>query len=83
MNMLKPFMKPELQKLVSYNLLMNYDHTLFTFCFNFSFMLSQFQYHQANSEGIYEFIPKSMLPKDYGGDAPCLEDLHGKQPVNQ
>ncbi|XP_067015628.2 retinol-binding protein pinta-like isoform X2 [Anabrus simplex] len=31
--------------------------------------------HGGNLESIYEHIPKSVLPKDYGGDGPSLDEL--------
>jgi hypothetical protein len=37
----------------------------------------QFHYHQANSEKLYDHVPKSILPKDYGGDERSVEELAG------
>lgn len=31
----------------------------------------------ADMESFYKHIPKTMLPKDYGGDAPSIVELRG------
>lgn len=33
------------------------------------------KFHVPKSTTIFEFIPKEMLPKEYGGDGPSLDDL--------
>ncbi|XP_068086825.1 retinol-binding protein pinta isoform X1 [Anabrus simplex] len=32
-------------------------------------------FHGDNMESVYQHIPKSVLPKDYGGDGPSVEEL--------
>lgn len=33
-------------------------------------------------EELYEHIPKEYLPKDYGGEEPCMEESRGKNTIN-
>lgn len=34
-----------------------------------------------SKETIYEFVPKEIMPSDYGGEEKSLIDLHGKSHV--
>lgn len=33
---------------------------------------------EAQVSKFYEFVPKELMPADYGGSAPTAEDLHGE-----
>ncbi|XP_063700188.1 alpha-tocopherol transfer protein-like [Culicoides brevitarsis] len=35
----------------------------------------QIEVHGSNLEKLYKFVPKSILPKEYGGEAPCIDEL--------
>lgn len=38
----------------------------------------QIHVHTGGYESLYEFIPKSVLPSDYGGEESSINELQGK-----
>ncbi|XP_067015371.2 retinol-binding protein pinta isoform X2 [Anabrus simplex] len=38
-------------------------------------IIRRVHFHGDNMESVYQHIPKSVLPKDYGGDGPSVEEL--------
>lgn len=43
------------------------------------FLSFQIQVHNQNYENLNKDIPKSILPKEYGGDESTIEELTGKR----
>lgn len=43
----------------------------------FLFILPQIFLH-SDVNDLYKYVPKEMLPSEYGGTAPSMNDLHSK-----
>lgn len=37
--------------------------------------------HPDGLESLYKFVPREILPTEYGGDAGSLQEIHGKPPL--
>lgn len=39
----------------------------------------QIHVHSSGLESLYEFVPKSVLPVDYDGEQPSMDELEGNR----
>lgn len=75
MALVRPFMRKEVAKVVSLSAV-----TAKTGSLN-HFYLPQLNFHKPNSQTLYEFVPKDLLPAEYGGkcgEIRSIKDDFGK-----
>lgn len=73
MLLVRPFMKSEIRKMVSFSIIYylcrKFDSKI---CIHF---LLQIHTHVPNSSTLFDFVPKDILPVDYGGEAGNVADI--------
>jgi len=73
---MKPFMKKELAEKVI-NSISDIKFTYLGSVYKSNYILFQLHYHSVDSETIFDYIPKEILPNEIGGFEKSVKDING------
>jgi len=72
---MKPFMKKELAEKVINSI--SYVKFIYLVIYKSNYILFQLHYHSIDSETIFDYIPKEIMPNEIGGFEKSVKDVNG------